>query len=94
MKMFIRRVLDFSFGRKRNNLETENNSETARMTNSINIMGFQNPEKVADGRCPHCGGFIDLWVTTDGFELSTDKCQNSRDVKTTLRHCRLSQSER
>lgn len=81
MKMFIKRVLEFSFGRKGNKLETDNYPETARMTNNINVMGFQHREKLADGRCPHCGGYINLWATDDGFELSTDKSRNSRDIK-------------
>jgi len=51
---------------------TEQSELTAPMTNYVNFVGFQNREKLADGGCPHCRGRITIWITSQGFELSSD----------------------
>lgn len=46
------------------------NSEITVMTKHIPIIGVQQPEKLAEGLCPHCRSMIDLWMTVQGLVLS------------------------
>jgi len=79
MKKFFRRLLDFSplairrMWQKENIPEVEKQPGAIRMINNTSIWGVQKPEKLAEGRCPHCQGLIGLWITAQGFELSADK---------------------
>jgi|GEM_PF-6462797 hypothetical protein len=76
MNKFFRKVLDFSPWairrprKKENRSEVEKQPGAVRMINNTSICGVQNPEKLAEGLCPHCHGLIDLWITAQGFELS------------------------
>ncbi len=47
------------------------------MVSDIEIFGVKNPEKTAHGQCPYCGGLIALWITINGFELSTNEKKQS-----------------
>lgn len=45
-------------------------SETVKMIKTIDIVGVQQPEKIAEGLCPGCQTLVDLWITKQGLELS------------------------
>lgn len=44
--------------------------ETTRMVNYLNIIGVDQPEKLAEGSCPNCRALIDLWLTNQGLEMT------------------------
>ncbi|MEQ8176518.1 MAG: hypothetical protein ABRQ26_15815 [Syntrophomonadaceae bacterium] len=50
--------------------EAEAEAKPARMVNHINILGFSQPEKLAEGLCPQCNAMLDLWISGQGLELS------------------------
>lgn len=45
-------------------------SDSAKMINHMNIIGVREPEKLAEGLCPHCQARIYLWLTDQGVEMS------------------------
>lgn len=51
-------------------VDTESKSPTAKMVNKIAFLGVTNPEILAEGFCPNCITMVDLWVTSQGLELS------------------------
>ena len=51
------------------------------MVSDIEIFGVKSPEKAAHGHCPYCGGLIALWITINGFELSTNEKKHSSTVR-------------
>lgn len=50
--------------------ETDAQTACAKMTNHVNILGFKQPEKLAEGPCPHCTHLVALWATAQGLVLS------------------------
>jgi hypothetical protein len=50
--------------------QAEEEAKPARMVNHINILGFSQPEKLAEGLCPQCNAMLDLWISSQGLELS------------------------
>jgi len=50
--------------------EAEAEGKPAKMVNHINILGFSQPEKLAEGLCPQCSAMLDLWISSQGLELS------------------------
>lgn len=42
-----------------------------KMINHISIVGVHEPEKLAEGLCPHCQAMVDLWMTGQGLELAS-----------------------
>jgi hypothetical protein len=50
--------------------QAEEEAKPARMVNHINILGFSQPEKLAEGLCPQCNAVLDLWISSQGLELS------------------------
>lgn len=50
--------------------KNEAQTAIAKMTNHIKLLGFDQPEKLAEGPCPHCHNMIVLWATAQGLELS------------------------
>jgi hypothetical protein len=51
-------------------VDTESKSPTAKMVNKIAFLGVTHPEILAEGFCPNCITMVDLWVTSQGLELS------------------------
>jgi len=47
-------------------------TDSAKMINHINIIGVRQPEKLAEGLCPHCQAKIYLWLTGQGVEMSVN----------------------
>lgn len=66
--------------------ETGNQSPaSSKMTSDIPIIGFDNPEKLAHGPCPHCKARVYIWMTEDGVELSTSSRMS--DMKSSSHSC-------
>jgi len=60
--------------------EAEAEAKPARMVNHINILGYSQPEKLAEGLCPQCNAMLDLWISGQGLELSLPGIYNSNEL--------------
>lgn len=60
--------------------EAEAEAKPTRMVNHINILGYSQPEKLAEGLCPQCNAMLDLWISGQGLELSLPGIYDSNEL--------------
>lgn len=63
-------------------VEADLEAKPARMVNHINILGFSQPERLAEGLCPKCNAMLDLWISGQGLELSLPSNYDIDDIAT------------
>lgn len=50
--------------------EVERIKRTVKLSSEMSVLGVDNPEKMAQGHCPCCDCAVEVWVTSNGMELS------------------------
>lgn len=63
-------ILEEGINQKALFFETESEAASTKMTKYIDIIGVYEPEKLAEGQCPHCKTMVTLWASPQGLELS------------------------
>ncbi|MEN6348304.1 MAG: hypothetical protein ABFD08_02755 [Syntrophomonas sp.] len=66
VSMYITKLIGLIKDRRKENAK---NMPIARMVQYIGIAGVREPEKMAEGPCPHCKNHIELWLMSQGIEL-------------------------
>lgn len=65
VSMYVIKLISLIKDRRKINTQ---NAPMDKMVQYIGIAGVREPEKIAEGPCPHCKNNIELWLTSQNYQ--------------------------